>query len=241
MLPTAPLEAVIFDLDGTLVDSVPLCLSIINAMLEERGSARRIAYAEALPFASLGGFALITGLLGAECTDGEADLAVFRARYAVTVTPPESVYRGAGDMLADLRQAGLKLAVCSNKPQILCEKVLADLGLAQHFSVVVGSTAHLPAKPAPDMLDQVLRQLCLAPRQCLLVGDSEVDVALAATRGMDCLFVEHGYGDAGAAFPAADRFADCAGLGPAITSRLAASRESGNGAKSDGPFAAMQE
>ncbi len=236
MQPAAPLAAVIFDLDGTLVDSVPLCLSIINAMLEERGSARRIGYDEALPFASLGGLALVTGLLAQDCTDGEGDLAVFRARYVATTTPPDSVYPGAGTMLQELERAGLILAICSNKPQHLCEKVLDDLGLRQHFAVIVGSAAGLPAKPAPDMLDETLRQLGLAPTQCLLVGDSEVDIALAATRALDCLFVEHGYGQAGDDFAPHLRFADCAAVGRAILLHHTASPE-----KCDGPNAELRE
>lgn len=207
-----PFAGVIFDLDGTLVDSVPMSLSILNAMLEERGSARRITYETALPFASFGGLALVSGLLGEDSDDPEADLAIFRKRYVATPTPPESIYPGIADLLADLAAAGLRLAVCSNKPQHLCEKVLSELGIAGHFAVVMGSIPALPAKPAPDMLDETLRQLGLAAESCVLVGDSEVDIALARTRGMDCLFVTYGYGNPDPQVPQDHRFTQAGDL-----------------------------
>lgn len=216
-----PLAGVIFDLDGTLVDTVPMSLSIINAMLAERGSPRRITYAAALPCASFGGLALVSGLLGEDTEDAEADLVIFRERYVATRTPPESLYPGIAELLAGLDAADLKLAVCSNKPQHLCEKVLAELGIAHHFAAVVGSTPALPPKPAPDMLDETLRQLGLSADHCILVGDSEVDIALARTRAMDCLFVEYGYGDADDGVPASLRFADPDALAQAILARVA--------------------
>lgn len=216
------LAGVIFDLDGTLVDSVPMSLAIINAMLEERGSARRISYGAALPFASFGGLALVSGLLGEDTRDAEADLAIFRERYVAIPTPPDSIYPGVAELLAQLRAAGLELGVCSNKPQHLCEKVLADLGIAGHFAAVVGSSPALPAKPAPDMLDATLRQLGLAANRCVLVGDSEVDVALARTRGMDCLFVTYGYGNPDDAVPAGHRFAHAGDLRGALLARTTA-------------------
>lgn len=210
------LAAVIFDLDGTLVDSVPHSLSIINAMLEQRGSPRRISYAEALPFASSGGLALIKGLMAADCHDAHEDLAIFRQQYLATPTPADSLYPGVADMVACLAACGTRLAICSNKPQHLCEKVLEDLGLAVHFEVVVGSRTDVPAKPAPDMLDAVLRQLGLAAHECLFVGDSEVDVALTRTRAMPMWFVEHGYGQADEQVLPEHRFADCLTLFQAI-------------------------
>jgi 2-phosphoglycolate phosphatase len=218
----APLAGVIFDLDGTLVDSVPMSLSITNAMLAERGSPLRMAYAEALPFASFGGAALVRGLLGADCGDLDADLATFRQRYAATRTPAESIYPGVAEMLAGLGAAGLRLAICSNKPQHLCEKVLGELGIAHHFAAIVGSSERLPPKPEPDMLAEAVRQIGLAAETCVMVGDSEVDIALARSLGMECLFVEYGYGNADADVPAAHRFADCSALARALLARLAA-------------------
>jgi len=214
-----PLAGVIFDLDGTLVDSVPMSLSITNAMLAERGSPRRMSYAEALPFASFGGAALVSGLLSEDCRDLDSDLATFRRRYAATRTPAESIYRGVEAMLATLAEAGLLLAVCSNKPQHLCDKVLGELGIDRHFTAVVGSSDRLPPKPAPDMLDAAVERLGLACGQCVMVGDSEVDLALARTRAMDCLFVDYGYGNADDLLPSSHRFADCAALAKALLMR----------------------
>lgn len=212
----SPPAAIIFDLDGTLVDSVPHSVSVLNAMLTERGSMRRITASQAWPFASLGGEALIAGLLGAEADEIAVELAEFRRRYASTPTAPECLYPGVRETLAALAGQGIALAICSNKPQNLCEKVLDDLDLASFFRAVVGSAAGLPHKPAPDMLELTLHRLCLPADACILVGDSAVDVALAATCAMPVLFLESGYGDADERVPPHRRFADFVSMAKAL-------------------------
>jgi phosphoglycolate phosphatase-like HAD superfamily hydrolase len=94
-----------------------------------------------------------------------------------------------------LADRGHRLSICSNKPQNLVDKVLEDTGLAPLFNSVVGGRAGVAPKPAPDLLDLVLDDLGAAPGECLFVGDSELDHAVADARGLPFLFLTHGYAD----------------------------------------------
>ena len=187
------LPHLIFDLDGTLVDGAAVFVGIINDMLAERGSARVLTVADARPFLSLGGQALVSGLLAGECGDVVREVADFRERYASQVMPGESVYQGVRTGLHELADHGFELAICSNKPEYLCEKVLTDLGLAQLFSAIVGSMPGLHAKPAPDLMERVLGKLECDASRAILIGDSEVDHALAENTSVPFLFVNYGY------------------------------------------------
>jgi phosphoglycolate phosphatase len=208
---TNSVRNIVFDLDGTLIDSVPIIVGILNAMLEERGSARRVTVQDIRPFASLGGPALVGGVLARECGDLQHEVDDFRARYRLHPTPADALYEGVAEGLRDLTAHGFRLAICSNKPQLLCETAIADLGLSSHFDVVVGSSPDRRMKPAPDLMGLVLAKLCAASDECLYVGDSEVDQALAKAMNMRFAFVTYGY--ATAQFAAGkqeefDRFSD---------------------------------
>lgn len=187
------LPNLIFDLDGTLVDGASVFVAIINEMLADRGSSRVLTVADARPFLSLGGPALVSGLLADECGDVVREVADFRERYAAQVMPGDSVYEGVRTGLHELADHGFTLAICSNKPEYLCEKVLADLGLGQLFSAIVGSMPGLHAKPAPDLMHRVFGKLACDASRAILIGDSEVDHALAENTCVPFLFVNYGY------------------------------------------------
>ena len=188
-------RALIFDLDGTLVDSCAICVEILSAMLAERGSDHVIDHVTARPWMSHGGERMVAALLGPACGDPAAEIAEFRRRYAITATRADTLFPHVAAGLARLHGAGARLAICSNKPQNLVENVLADTGLAPLFEVVVGARPGLAPKPAPDLLDAVLAQMNAPAADCLFVGDSELDHAVAQGAGMDFAFVSYGYAD----------------------------------------------
>lgn len=187
------LRAIIFDLDGTLIDSAVHCAAIINNMLADRGSARRLTRDEATPHMSLGGEQLISGLLGGEGGDPADDLANFRVRYAALETPEECLIPGVRAGVTTLADAGLKLAICSNKPQHLCEKIVLELGLSGVFTSIIGTVADRPLKPDPAMLAANLRELGMDAIEAILVGDSWVDAALCKAAAVQFWFVTYGY------------------------------------------------
>jgi phosphoglycolate phosphatase len=190
-------NCIIFDLDGTLVDSNAVCVGILQAMLEERGSDRRIDLGESARHMSLGGERMVSALLGQECGNPAAELAEFRDRYARTLTPHHSLFEGVRSGLEHLRSVGLELAICSNKPISLCTKVLEDTGLAPLFGVIVGGQVGMRPKPAPDLLDATLLQLCVPADQCIFVGDSELDHDAASDAAIPFCFMRYGYAKPG--------------------------------------------
>jgi len=187
----------IFDLDGTLVDSCAICIDILSGLLADRGSDHVIDPVAARPWMSQGGATMVAALLGHACGDPETELAEFRARYLTVKTPVWALFPGVKASLAQLRQAGFTLSICSNKPQNLCEKVLLDTGLAPMFNVVVGSQAGLSPKPAPDLMRAALKRLGASASDCLFIGDSELDHQVAKIERMPFVFMTYGYAEAG--------------------------------------------
>jgi phosphoglycolate phosphatase len=200
------IENVIFDLDGTLIDSVAISVEILNEMLADRGSVRAIGVAEASAHVSLGGAPMVAALLGAECGEPAVEIVDFRQRYADRPTPNNSLFHGVREGLAELHGLGLRLAICSNKPQHLCEKVLADLNLAPFFDVVVGGAVGRRPKPETDLMDITLAQIGALAEHCIFVGDSELDHALSVACGVPFKLVNYGYADADAKFERVARF-----------------------------------
>lgn len=188
---------IIFDLDGTLVDSNATCVEILSSMLVERGSCHVIDPAMARIHMSRGGLDMVRALLGDACGDPHAELLEFRARYQRHETLADTLYPGVVDALLRLAASGYSFSICSNKPQPLCEKVLSDTRLASHFAVVIGGQAGLRPKPAPDLLDAVIARLDCDVAACVFVGDSELDHSVAANAGIPFHFMTHGYAEPG--------------------------------------------
>jgi phosphoglycolate phosphatase len=183
----------IFDLDGTLVDSVVITVAIIDQMLAARGVVMNACAVTTRAHVSAGGEAMVAAVMVMHCDDPKADIAEFRRIHAETPTPPGSLFPGVAEELQRLADEGFVLSICSNKPQNLCEKVLADLGVAHLFSLIVGSREGLRRKPHPDLLQVVLGELDAIPEDCMFIGDSELDLLAAQHFGIRFVLVEWGY------------------------------------------------
>jgi phosphoglycolate phosphatase len=193
--PHEPVRHIVFDLDGTLVDSVVICADIGRAMLLARGAdVRQVSTDAVRRNISVGGTVLVADMLGDWADDPERDLIEFRERYAQMTSPASSVFDGVRETLSVLHERYESLSICSNKPQGLCEKVLGDVGLADMFKTVVGSREGIRKKPDPALLDLALREVVGARRDCLYVGDSEVDWELSRNAGVRFIGVSYGYG-----------------------------------------------
>ena len=107
------IRQIIFDLDGTLVDSCAVCVQILSEMLIDRGSTHQIDPVSARPLMSIGGSHMVSALLGPACTQVDADLKEFRERYEQMITPQETLFSGVREGLTKLRAAGFKSSVCS--------------------------------------------------------------------------------------------------------------------------------
>lgn len=211
---------VIFDLDGTLVDSAGVFADVANDMLAARASSARVTPGMARRYVALGASSMLAQLLGPDCGDVERELEEFRARYAAVPTPESSLFPGAREGLAALLAEGARLSICSNKPQRLCEKVLADLELLGLFDAVVGSEPGAPAKPHAAPFEKVLRLSGAARRDSCLVGDEVVDYDLARGVGVPFVHAAYGYAPSDAPMAGALRADDFATIPPLVRRAL---------------------
>lgn len=185
---------IIFDLDGTLVDSARLTGQILDGMLADRGIRAAADRDLIRAMDAVGGEAMIAAVLGAHTSDPAADLAEFRERHRIAATPADLAFAGVNEGLEHLASTGITMAICSNKPQHLCEKILTDLGLARHFVAIVGSSPARPRKPAADAALLALDHLAAPREHTLYCGDSLVDLETARAADLAMVLVAWGYG-----------------------------------------------
>ncbi|MEM8580954.1 MAG: phosphoglycolate phosphatase, partial [Pseudomonadota bacterium] len=187
--------AVVFDLDGTLVDSAPDMAAALNAALQEVGLAP-FSLAEATSFVGSGALILVRRALAARGATHleEEDLRQrFIDIYESKLDGETASYPGVEDMLACLAAAKLPLGLCTNKPEAPARGVCAALGLDRYFTVIVGGDTLPVLKPDPAPLLHCCAALGVAPEQTLYVGDSETDYATARAAGTPFAFVKGGY------------------------------------------------
>ena len=186
---------VVFDLDGTLADSAPAIALALNRLREDRGLVPW-PVARFRPWISRGAPALVDAALELGTPAVADDLAAFRQIYAALPGSADDLYPGIAEALTRLREAGAVLGVCTNKPQRLSEKVLADSGIARHFAAVVGGDAVPRAKPDPGHLRQTLAGMGCDGQPFAFVGDSSIDADAADAAGARFFWASWGYADA---------------------------------------------
>jgi phosphoglycolate phosphatase-like HAD superfamily hydrolase len=185
-------QLVIFDLDGTLTDSAEgivasflHALSHIGAAAPEGDLAARIV---GPPMDDT-----FRALLGDSAEDA---ITAFRAEYGTRGWAMNTLFEGIEPLLADLRAAGVRLAVATSKLEPTARRILAHFGLDQHFEVIAGAAPDGSRKRKEDVLAHALEQLQPLPDRVLMVGDRSHDVHGAAAHGIDTVVVGWGYGQA---------------------------------------------
>lgn len=194
--PRAPLPAhiaqlVIFDLDGTLTDSAAGIVASFLHALDHIGApvpggdlaVRIVGPPMDDTLRSMG--------LGA---DAEAAIAAFRAEYGTRGWAMNTPFDGIEALLADLRAAGVRLAVATSKLEPTARRILAHFGLERHFEVIAGASPDGARKTKIEVLAHALSQLEPLPERVLMVGDRSHDVDGAAAHGIDTVVVGWGYG-----------------------------------------------
>ncbi|MGA3292894.1 MAG: HAD-IA family hydrolase [Candidatus Acidiferrales bacterium] len=189
----AGVRAVIFDLDGTLIDSkVDLALSV-NAMRRHMGRAT-LADETIFGYVGDGAPALVRRALGEGASDGEVEkgLAYFLSYYREHMLDNTVVYPGVREGLELLKDRAL--AVLTNKPVRFSQAILEGLRLASYFRHVYGGNSFATKKPDPMGANVLLREFGTAPREAMIVGDSDVDVRTARNAGTWACGVSYGFG-----------------------------------------------
>jgi phosphoglycolate phosphatase len=217
-------RAVIWDLDGTLVDSVADLATALNGVLgghglEPRtlGAVRRMIGDGVAELVRRGFEAAGRPLAAAEVPDLRRE---FMARYGECATRQTRPMPGAAEVLARLSDDGWRHAVCTNKPAGISRDILGALDLSRWIDAVVGGDEGLPLKPDPAPVRACLEALGLAPDRAVMVGDSVNDAAAARAAGVPVVFVRSGYGRSPGTDPDADACVDGLGEVPPIVTRL---------------------
>lgn len=208
-------KAAIFDMDGTVLNTLDDLVTALNWALEQSGHRhdyqgnmvrqffgsgvnvaiqRALAYEKGMPEEDL----VRIGTPGFESVEGVSDqeveeiATIYKPFYAEHANDKTGPYPGILDLLKALRAKKIPTAVVSNKPdeavRILAEEVFAGL-----FDTCIGEQDGIPRKPARDMTDLVLKRLNVVPEEAVYIGDSEVDMQTAANGGMDCISVDWGF------------------------------------------------
>jgi len=186
-------RGVVFDLDGTLIDSASHLEFILNEM-------RRELNLEPLPlhlyqkWSSVGGLNLIANVFGTSIEQSATFLDAFRERYYNLITPKDSIFEGVEEALMYLSERDLKLAICSNKPQNLCIKILKELNLFNYFDAIVGGDQLPFKKPDARHLEYTAEIIAVDISQVLFVGDSLVDYETSINADATFILFEGGYG-----------------------------------------------
>ena len=188
-------KALIFDLDGTLTDSLQdLWLSTNHALRAMGWPGRTLD--EVRRFVGNGVHLLIERAVpqGTDPRSLERCFQEFRAHYVEHCMDHTAPYAGIPDMLAALDRAGYRMAIVSNKLQVGVS-VMHSQHFAQHVHVAIGEHEGVRRKPAPDMVLEAIGQLGVRREECVYVGDSDVDILTACNAGLPCISVLWGFRD----------------------------------------------
>jgi phosphoglycolate phosphatase len=189
--------AIVWDLDGTLVDSAPDLAAALNTVLDMRGFFRlsldevRTMIGNGVPKLVERGF----NAVGVRPDPAQLDelIAMFVKEYRQCATDKTRPYPGIVETLQELLGMNIPMGVCTNKPEAFTRQILEGLGLSGYFSSVVGGDTTSTKKPDPEPVLACLRGLVAVPALSLMIGDSVHDVRAARAAGVTIGVVPWGY------------------------------------------------
>ena len=190
---------IVFDLDGTLIDTAPDLIHTLNLVLTQEGLSA-VPYATARNLIGGGAQVMIRRALAAEgrdATDAEMDrlYAAFIAYYSEHIADRSRPFPGLDSALNDLRAAGHELAVCTNKLEWLSLRLLKALNLTHRFAAICGPDTFGVMKPDPEVFRQTVRRAGGEPSRAIMVGDSKTDIHTGRAARVPVIAVDFGYTD----------------------------------------------
>lgn len=189
----------VFDLDGTLVDTAPDLIAATNHVLEHVG-APPVDVESLRPWIGHGAKYMIEmaiGPAGAKLTPEDHDqlLERYLTYYAENIAVMSQPFEGAVAALERFQAAGVKLAVCTNKMEQMSKTLLTELDLARYFAVIAGRDTFDAFKPHPNHLLETIRAAGGDAARAIMIGDTAVDIATAKAAGVPVIAVTFGYTD----------------------------------------------
>jgi phosphoglycolate phosphatase len=190
---------IVFDLDGTLIDTAPDLVDTLNLVLAGEGLPA-IPFATGRKLTGGGARAMIEKALAAEgrsCTAGEMDrlYAAFITHYAAHIADRSRPFPQLEPALGRLAAAGHRLAVCTNKLEWLSRRLLDEFQLGDRFAAICGQDTFHIQKPNPEILRLTIRRAGGEPAHAVMVGDSRTDIHTARAAGVPIIGVDFGYSD----------------------------------------------
>lgn len=189
--------AIVWDLDGTLVDSAPDLAAALNTVLDNRGfftlsvDQVRTMIGNGVPKLVERGFNAVG--VRPEPAQLEELIAMFVREYRKCATEHTHPYPGVVEVLQELHSMIIPMGICTNKPEIFTRQILESLGLSRYFSSVIGGDSTSAKKPDPEPVLACLRGLVAEPSLSLMIGDSIHDVHAARAAGVAIGVVPWGY------------------------------------------------
>ena len=187
-------DGIIFDFDGTLVDTAPDIASSVNAVFSAAGFRRR-SVTEVEQAIGSGVRELMRRLLRSESREEEvfrSAVTAFRRHYAAHLVVQSRPYPGVREQLGG-RLKPFRKAVVTNKPHDMTVEILERLGLSEFFDGVIGTGGGFPPKPDPSAVRHILARWGVGPGRAILIGDSAVDLETAREAGTAFAWVTYGY------------------------------------------------
>ena len=189
-------KACIFDLDGTLTDTLESLSYSVNATLKELGLGQ-ITDTQCKAFVGNGARRLIEQSLQAagdpKAKRIEEAMEVYGRIFKKYCTYHVAPYEGIVDMLQELKKEGVQLAVLSNKPHLQTKDVVATFFDEDTFARVYGQQEGVPRKPDPAAVHMILEELEVSREECLYIGDSDVDMQTGCAAGVPAVGVTWGF------------------------------------------------
>ena len=189
------LPTLVFDLDGTLIDSAPDLAGALNQLLAEE-KRRALSLDEVRAMIGNGARMLITrgfAATGEAPADPEAAYARFIDIYNGMLTVKTALYPGVRETLFGLQAAGHRMAICTNKPHGPTCAILEAFGMTALFDGVVGGDSYGHRKPDPRHILSLLAEMDADPRHAVMIGDSQADVDAAQSAGIPVILMDYGY------------------------------------------------
>lgn len=189
-------KAVIFDLDGTLLDTLPDIVDNVNQMLDHYGYKRR-SLEEISKFIGYGARKLVKDSIGLPLTDDDLDncLNYYNAVYDNSNNGKTKLFEGMAETLFELKNRGYKLAILTNKPHKTTINVYNTFLKKFNFDLFQGGDIGIKPKPDATQTLKILEKLNVLPTNAYFVGDGETDVLTAINAGVNSIAVLWGYRD----------------------------------------------